>query len=182
MRRTYGGAGLQYVPDWLEFDSAVVRTAERQQRAAEIGVIADELVYAIRDGKVRTRWDTAALDEFIAVGEWHWRSGGATARISQVLVLRADLEKWWQALETKTVDTDAARPLQRKRSAPRREKVESAMRAGIVSGAITRERLRAMLEKELASQYSASRDTCRKARNSVLAITESIDSIPTNDK
>jgi hypothetical protein len=70
----------------------------------------------------------------------------------------------------------------RKRHAYRREEVESAMRAGLVRGEITRERLEAMLEKELASQYGASRDTCRKARNAVLAGTESIDSPSTNDK
>jgi hypothetical protein len=75
-----------------------------------------------------------------------------------------------------------ATPAKKRRHGYKREKVQKAMRDDIAAGKITRECLKALLEKLLASRYSVSRDTARKARTAVLTSDESIDSVSTNDK
>lgn len=49
------------------------------------------------------------------------------------------------------------------------EGVKMAMQADLTGGALTAEDLSGMLEKALEDRYGASRDTCRRARNAVLA-------------
>src|SRR5262249_39527720 len=51
-----------------------------------------------------------------------------------------------------------------------RARVEGAMRSDIESGKVTQESLKKTPEKALAAHYGASRDTVRKARNSVLSV------------
>jgi hypothetical protein len=181
-----------YVPKWMPLLEAI----EYFQRVAgTLQNAADELVALLREGVVRSRY--RGQDDEITAEQWYratvygdgtvtfaadprfpllGRSFGLGQPRYSIEVWRSHVLKHRQQSE-RTIEgkTTARRPY-------RRERVESAMRAQLASGAITRERLRAMLEKELKCQYGASRDTCRKARNSVLASAESIDSIPTNDK
>lgn len=55
------------------------------------------------------------------------------------------------------------------------DRVADAMRADLASGALTAAVLDQMIEKTLEEKYSASRDTCRKARAAVLAERETQD-------
>jgi hypothetical protein len=55
------------------------------------------------------------------------------------------------------------------------DRVADAMRADLASGALTPAALEQMIEKTLEDKYSASRDTCRKARAAVLAERETLD-------
>jgi hypothetical protein len=60
-------------------------------------------------------------------------------------------------------------PRKRGRRPTKREQVIEQMRRDITQGRKSWESLRDMLEKELEDNYGASRDTCRKAREAVLA-------------
>jgi hypothetical protein len=113
---------LRYVPDWIEFRRAVEMTAERQGREGDVPNVAEDLFFAVRDGKISTRWDTAPLDEFIPLSEWlHPKKDGAPARIQEVLVRSADLETWLRTLETEAGSTDATT----KQITPKRGKLSS---------------------------------------------------------
>ncbi|KRQ14253.1 hypothetical protein [Bradyrhizobium manausense] len=57
----------------------------------------------------------------------------------------------------------------RGKKADKFERVMRDMRADLANGALTLESLKDMLEKHLEAKYSASRDTCRRARAAVLA-------------
>jgi hypothetical protein len=61
-------------------------------------------------------------------------------------------------------------------------RVADAMRSDLLSGKKTRDGLRKQVEKELADEYAACRDTVRKARRAALAV-ETVSKLPSaNDK
>jgi hypothetical protein len=61
-------------------------------------------------------------------------------------------------------------------------RVVEVMRADLLSGKKTRDQLRKQAEKVLAAEYSASRDTVRKARQKVISVETVSKPSPANDK
>ena len=67
-------------------------------------------------------------------------------------------------------DWSAPHPLRRRgRKVVVASRVEEAMKRDIIEGRHTPESLANMLEKHMEAEYSASRDSCRKARKKVLS-------------
>lgn len=62
------------------------------------------------------------------------------------------------------------------------DRVADAMRSDLLSGKKTRDALSKQVEKELADEYDASRDTVRKARRTVLAVETASKPPSANDK
>jgi hypothetical protein len=92
--------------------------------------------------------------------------------VTRIEVLEADVQRLWPLAvnRKRTRETDVEKPKRQRGPKPeQRERVEKAMWAGLSRGDFTRETLEREKEVVLEKRYEASRDTCRKARNTVLS-------------
>jgi hypothetical protein len=102
-----------------------------------------------------------------------WQNGVAAAADGTVYwsihAHRSAVDKCLNPVEVSLPQAVIPAPNPSGRPSKQRTRVEQAMRDDIRQGRLTPVVLRGLLEKELKARYSASRDTCRKARNNVLS-------------
>ncbi len=147
---------MPYKAKWLEFNQAVDLIVGRENRAGELGAVAEELVDAIRDNSVHVKWPIA---DAAPPTDWRWFGPIlGTGRFKEVLVCRTDIERRWRPAQRKTG------PKPKLRTA-----IANKMFDDFRSGRRTQEQLTSDTLDALAAEYGGSRGTARLAREDALA-------------
>jgi hypothetical protein len=118
----------------------------------------------------RNYFDTGVIELTLPLVDEHLRpvSDGRTARCPREIFIRRDSLAAFIA-EIPVSASDVPHQPKRGPKAKTLERVVAAMRLHLREGKISGDGLRGQLEKDLAAEYGASRDTVRKARSEVLA-------------